>query len=141
MPWFTCSCGQKTDCKNTQVASVTFCRCRKRHVSGTTLVLPEKRATKTNTVFCFLTHPGSGLYKCGMKELRDAGVPRKNIVSSCGVKLGQACHGKRKLKANEVCHYSARFRWFPKVQRLIVSPCSFQFIFVGIFIGILMVFG
>ena len=119
MTWTKCDCGKPIWFTTPASKSSSLSRCRREHVAEDNLELPRKWVTKTNMLFSILNHGGERLARRCREDLLGLGVPKHNVFVQPGYVYGTAMHCDRILKTYELTHYGVRFRWFPRVHKII----------------------
>ena len=117
-----CSCRQSHYCKSARVKKSAISRCRRNHIGPEELRLPDGRATLNNSLFVIHSHAkyaAVNQHKKLVSQLDDIGVPSENVHVKFGYNFKRKKHNGKRFSHREITHYSALFRWFPKVRDLL----------------------
>ena len=120
--WVTCSCKKSFYCAHNPTERSTLSRCRKSHVNEKTLELPGGRLGVNTTLFVILSHDDRAVEEQHGKlvaQLFALGAPKQNIYVSYGVNGKKFKRNGKLLEYNQLTHYSALFRWVPKVHNIL----------------------
>ena len=97
--------------KDSDLQSQVSC-CRRYHVVPEAVELAPTSLQLSTTLFAVLSHNGAAhLHRKLKKQLLDMGAKPEQILVKYGFKWPKRRHMGRKLRCNEICACSMRFRW------------------------------
>ena len=114
---FTCACGRRYACKNAECARVTKFKCEKQHFKPPSLDLEGGPIAVANILWVVLSNLSNKHHARTLRaQLIDAGAVADTILVKHGFEFGHK-DGHRQLGHTEICMYSFRYRWLPRVQQ------------------------
>ena len=118
---YTCTCGRQFQCNNIKSFRASRSRCKRTHFKATDLHMPEGAVTLSSSLFVIMSHntrAARNQHEKLVRQLIQLGVPAHNISVVFGYNFKSL---RIKLRHNQITHYSARFRWFPRVAALLAQ--------------------
>ena len=118
---FTCACGRRYTCKNAECARVTKFKCEKQHFKPPSLDLQAGPIAVANILWVVLSNLSNKHHARTLRaQLIDAGAVADTILVKHGFEFGHK-DGRRQLGHTEICMYSFRYRWLPRVQQALLQ--------------------
>lgn len=119
--WIACTCHWIFWASNRNFASASISRCSSSHARSENFELPDSTyVTASSLLVVILSHEANKHNGRYLKDLLlQKGVRAANLKVVFGATFEDCYHGDRKVKGNEVCMFSFRFKWLRRVHDIL----------------------